>query len=105
MKQSALVLVKAGNGGPPPVVEDTSSIDENITVVADDGTAGEILDLDIITSSVVVPVGTNDLLFSLDVLLQTIFVCEPVKVCENLLCGRVHGGPVELGLKAPCVVV
>lgn len=94
MKQSALVLVKAGNGRPPPVVEDTTSIDENITMVASDSAGSEILNLDIVASSVVVPVRANDLLSSLDVLLQAIFICETVKVCENLLGGWVDGGPV-----------
>lgn len=105
MQQCALVLVEPRNGRPLPVVEDAAGVDEDVAVIADDSTGGQVLNLDVVTSALVVPVGADNLVAGLDVLLQAVLVGEAIKVVEDLLGRGVDSGPVELGLEAPGVVV
>jgi len=35
VKQWTFVLFKAGNGGPPPVIQDTGGIDQDVSKVSD----------------------------------------------------------------------
>ena len=94
MQQRALVLIQTWNGGPLPVVEDSAGIDEHVAVLAEDSVGLEILDPDVVTSLVVVPVGTDNLVPDLDILLQAVLVGEVVKVLKDLLGRRIHCGPV-----------
>lgn len=105
MQQRPLVLVQPWNGRPPPVIQDAAGIDEDVAVVAEEGPRRGVLDLDVVAAAAVVPVGADDLVLRLDVLLEAVLVGEAVKVLEDLLGGRVDGRPVEFGLEAPGVVV
>lgn len=105
MKQGALVAVQARDGGPFPIVQDATGVDQDVTVVADDCLLDNILHLHIIAALVVVPVRTNDLVLGFDVMFEAVLVGESVKVFEDFLCWRIDGRPVKLGLKAPCIIM
>lgn len=105
VQQGALVLVQAGDGGPAPVVEDTGAVDEDVAVVADNDAVCVVLDLDVVATLLGVPVGTDDLVLELDVLAQVVLGGKALEVVKDVLGGRVDGGPVELGLERPGVVV
>ena len=105
MKEGTLVLVQARNSRPPPVVENTRSVYDQVGKIADNGSSGKVLDFDVVTAPVVVPISANDLVPGLDETLQAIFICEAVEVLKDLLCWGINGRPIELGLEAPGVVV
>lgn len=105
VQQGALVLVQTGDGGPAPVVEDAGAVDEDVAVVADNNAVGIVLDLDVVAALLGVPVRANDLVLQLDILAQAVLGGKALKIVEDVLGGRVDGGPVELGLEAPRVVV
>lgn len=105
VEECAFVFFYAGDGGPSPVVQDASSIDENVAVIVDNLSAFEILNLNIISAFLLVPSRTDDLVSCLDEFLQSILRRKIIKIRINLLRTRIHRAPIQLRLKRPCVVV
>ena len=94
MQQCALIFVESRDSRPLPVVEDTASIDENVAVVSNHRTIGNILDLDIVATPLAIPVGTNYLMLEFDVLMKIVFLRETLEIVENFLCWWIYGGPI-----------
>lgn len=65
----------------------------------------EILNLHIVTCICIVPISSDDLVLCLDIVLQAILVCKPVKVCVNLRAARIHSRPIKFWLKTPCIIM
>jgi len=68
VKQHALILVEARNGGPLPVVQDARCVNEDVAMVGHGGVAGKVLDVYIIPSLFFIPKGAGDLMLCLDIL-------------------------------------
>ena len=86
MKESSFVVLQTWNSRPLPVVQDTTGIDQDIAMIADNAVGVKISNLDVVASALLIPVGTNDLMLCLDVVLQAIFVGESIEVFEDFLC-------------------
>ena len=67
MEQRPLIFIQTWDCRPPPIVQDATSVDEDIAVVADDIAASNILNFDVVATAVRVPVGANDLVLGLDI--------------------------------------
>lgn len=105
VEEGSLVLLNARDGRPLPVVQDAAGVDENVGEVADRVARDVVADLDVVAVLLVVPEGADDLVLGLDVALEAVLVCEGVEVIKDLCRWWIDGGPVELGLEGPCVVV
>jgi hypothetical protein len=105
MQKRALVLLNPLDRRPLPVVQDTRRIDENVAMIIHNLPALEVLDLHIVPALLLVPRRAIDLVPCLDVLVQPILARKVVEVRVDFPRAGVDGGPVELGLKGPCVVV
>ena len=105
VEKSALVLVQARYGWPPPIVQDPRGIDQDVTVVGHFLAALQVFDGDIVSTFLMVPVGADDFVLDLDIFVKGVFPGEIIEVLENLPAAGIYGGPVELRLKGPGVVV
>ena len=105
VEKSTLVLVQVRYGWPPPIVQNSRGIDQDIAVVGDFLAALQVFDGDIVSTLLVVPVGADDLVLDLDIFVEGVFPGEVIEVLENLPAARIDSGPVELRLKGPGVVV
>ena len=105
MQQRTLVLLDALDRRPLPVVQDTTCVNKDVAMICDGRARCEVGDLHIVSALLLVPVGASDLVLRLDVLVQRILAGKVVEVGENLARARIHGRPVEFGLKGPSVVV
>lgn len=91
MEKSPLVLVKAGNGRPPPGVQDSPGIHENIAIVLHMGLGGQIEDGHMVTPPGTVPNRLDDLMASSAILSQTVLSRKVVEVVENLTAAGIDG--------------
>lgn len=105
MEEGALVVIQARDLWPLPVIQDTASIDEDITVVVNDGAGCIVLDLYVVAAVLVVPVGANYLVLGLDVLVEVVLLGKALEVVEDLIRRGVDCRPVEIRLEAPGVVM
>lgn len=64
-----------------------------------------IADPDIVASIGIIPVRSCNLMLRLDVLFELIFLCEIVKVCEDLSTACIYSRPVKFRFKTPGVIV
>ena len=105
VEKSTLVLVQVRYDWPPPIVQNSRGIDQDIAVVGDFLAALQVFDGDIVSTLLVVPVGADDLVLDLDIFVEGIFPGEVIEILENLPAASIDSGPVELRLKGPGVVV
>ena len=105
VEKSTLVLVQARYGRPPPIVQDSRGIDQDIAVVGDFLAALQVFDGNIVSTFLMVPAGANDLVLNLDIFVEGVFPGEVIEILENLPATGIDSGPVELRLKGPGVVV
>lgn len=105
VEKSTLVLVQVRYGWPPPIVQNSRGIDQDIAVIGDFLAALQVFDGDIVSTFLVVPVGADDLALDLDIFVEGVFPGEVIEVLENLPAASIDSGPVELRLKGPGVVV
>lgn len=68
-------------------------------MLRDLGVVLEILDLDIISALLLVPVGPNDLVLGLDVFVEVIFSRESVEVVVDFLAAGIDSRPIKLRLE------
>src|ERR1700733_8537694 len=105
VQQSPLVLVQTRDSRPPPIIEDASSIDQDITVITDLPACLQILNLDIVATSLLVPVRARNLVLGFHVVMETVLGCKMIEIVIYLLAACVYRGPVELRLEGPGVVM
>ena len=96
MQQHTLVLVKAWNSWPGPVVQNPRSIYEDIAMVCDLPSAVKVLHMHIVSAPLVVPVCARHLVFCLDKFVQPVFPREIIEIVEDFARACIDGGPVEL---------
>ena len=65
----------------------------------------EVLDFDIVTTLLMVPISSSNLMFSLDEAFQPMSVCKSVEIVEDLFASRINASPIEFWLERPSVVV
>jgi len=99
VQEHALVLVEAWDGWPRPVVQDARSVDQDVAVVEDGLARLEVLDLHIVATLLLVPVGAGDLVPRLDVPVEPVLARKVVEVGEDFLGRCIHGAPVQLGFE------
>jgi hypothetical protein len=95
VEKSSLVFVESWNGRPSPVVQNSASVDKNVTVIMDLRIVFQIGNLDIIATLLVVPVSSRNLMLWPDVVKELIFAGKRVEVAVNLLASRVNTSPVK----------
>lgn len=91
MKQSTFVVVQTWYRGPTPIVEDSASIDQDVTAVVDLLAGGEVLSSNLIAAMLVVPGGSDHLMPRLHILVQSVLVGEAVEIVEDLSRSSVDG--------------
>lgn len=104
MNENSFERMKTRNGGPSPVIEDTSRVDEEITASLN-CIAAWFADGDRPFIVPTHPVGTNDLVLEGNVLPQIVLLDKVGEVLENLTRAGIVGRPVELGFKGKGVIV
>lgn len=67
VQELSLVLVKTWNCWPPPVVQNSAGINEDVAVIVDLLAGFQVLGRHIISALLVVPVGTGDEMLGLDI--------------------------------------
>jgi hypothetical protein len=105
VQQSPLVLVQTWDSRPPPITEDASSIDQDITVITDLPACLRILNLDIVAASLLVPVRARNLVLGFHVIMKTVLGCKIIEIVIYLLAACVYCRPVELRFEGPGVVM
>jgi len=65
----------------------------------------EIPDLDVVPLATIVPICANNLMLSLYVVFEVIFLCKRVEIGVYLPATGINSRPVKLRLKAPGVIV
>jgi len=105
MQKLSLVFVKPWDCWPPPVVQDAAGIDEYIAVSIDFLAIRKILGNDVISTYLMVPIGTRNEMLCLDILTEIVLLRKIVKICVDLSAGCINSGPVCLWLKTPGIVV
>jgi hypothetical protein len=90
VEKNSLVFVKSRNSRPSPVIQDSASIDEDIAMIRDLGTVFQVGDLDIVSTFLVIPVRSRNLMLRLDVIEELVFSSKRVEVGENFLASRVN---------------
>jgi hypothetical protein len=76
MKKSALINIKPWNFWPFPVIQKSCCVDENIAVLTELFALFKVPNFDIISCGIVVPVRTNNLVLSFDILFEMILICK-----------------------------
>ena len=89
MKQSALVSVQTWDGWPPPVVQNSRGIDQNITVGNELLSCFDILNFYVPTPGRIIPVPACDLMLRFDIALETVFICKRVEIIVNFSTPRI----------------
>src|SRR3954469_14115755 len=84
MQKCTLVFVESWNGRPLPIVEDAGRVDENIAVIRNGHITIQVLNVYVIPAPLFAPVCANDLVLSLDILVQAILPREVIEVLEYL---------------------
>lgn len=79
VEKSTLVLVQVRYGWPPPIVQNSRGIDQDIAVVGDFLAALQVFDGDVVSTLLVVPVGADDLVLDLDYLWRVYFRAKSLK--------------------------
>lgn len=97
--------MKPWNGWPSPIVQNAAGIDEYVAVIADFNVCLEILDLDIVSTFLMVPVSPSNLVLSLDESFQCMSVRKSVKIVEDLFASGINTRPIEFWLERPSVVM
>lgn len=105
MQDGTLVLVESRDLGPLPGIQDTPSIDENVAGIVKVLVAVKITNFDIVCVAGGVPCGVDNLVVELAVASQAILLGEGIEIVKDFLATRICGGPVELRLKGPSVIV
>jgi hypothetical protein len=65
----------------------------------------QILDLNIVTSRLIVPICSNDLMASFHIIVETVFPSETVEVIEDFATACVDRRPIKFRLEGPSIVV
>jgi len=64
----------------------------------------QILNLDIVAASLLVPICAGNLVLGFDVIMKTVLGCKIIEIVIYLLAACVYRGPIELRLEGPGVV-
>lgn len=90
MNQRSLVIFDPGDRWPSPVVQNTTTIDENVTLVMDGPTSREIFDLNVPIAASLVPLCPYHLVIGLAVLSQVVLYHEIIEIGVDLLCRSIN---------------
>jgi hypothetical protein len=74
MEERAFEIMKAFNGRPSPVIENARSVDQDITLIMDLFTRGEVLCNNVPTRISLIPGRCDDLMARFHILMETISV-------------------------------
>lgn len=99
MQQRALKLLKPRNSRPSPIIQNATSIDENVAMIRNLNICFQILDFNIISALLMVPISASNLMLSLDKAFQSMSIRKPIKITENLPASSIHTRPIEFRLE------
>ncbi len=105
VKQCPLVVLQSRNCRPSPIIQDSRSIDQDITVMTEFLTCLNISDLDIVPSISSIPVCSCNLMLCSDVIFEMVLRCKIVKVREDLSTACIYSRPIKFRFETPGVIV
>lgn len=82
--------MKSRNSRPPPIVQDSTGINEHIAMIGDFGVGLQVLDRDVVSAFLMVPVSSSNLMLSLDEALQSMPIGKSVKIVEDLFASSIN---------------
>lgn len=85
MNQCSLVILDSGDSWPSPVIQHTTTVDENVTLVMDGPTSRQIFDLNVPMAASLIPLCPDNLVIGLAILSQIVLHHEIVEIGVYLL--------------------